>query len=103
MFRKASPSGFLTNIETSSDRSREFPDTSCSSVADGSRQTGGPFLLRNCAGKLRSAADIHAFLLSNLSLMKVVTKGSSSSSSETVERPGRKRGLSLSSSSSSGV
>ena len=27
--RRASPSGFLPNIETSSDRSCEFPDTSC--------------------------------------------------------------------------
>ena len=57
MLRKASPSGFLPKIETSSDRSREFPDTSCSSVADGSRQTGGPLLLRNCAGTPRSVED----------------------------------------------
>ena len=57
MLRRVSPPGFLSKIETSSDRSREFPETSCSSVADVSRQTGGPFLLRNCAGTLRSAAD----------------------------------------------
>ena len=57
MLRRASPSGLLPKIETSSDRSREFPETSSSSVADGSRQTGGPFLLRNCAGTLRSATD----------------------------------------------
>ena len=41
----------------SSDRSREVPDTSCSSVADGSRQTGVPFLLRNGVGTLRIAED----------------------------------------------
>ena len=50
---RASPSGFLLQIETSSDRSREFPDTSCSSVVDESCQTGGPFsstyLCRNFA------------------------------------------------------
>ena len=57
MLRRDSPSGFLPKIETSSDQSREFPDTPCSSVADGSRQTGGPFLLRHCAGIMRSAAD----------------------------------------------
>ena len=57
MVRSASPSGFLPKIETSSEHSREFPDTSCSSVADGSRQTGGPFLLRNCAGVRRPAAE----------------------------------------------
>ena len=34
---------FLTKIEASSDRSRESPDTSCSSVAVGSCHTGGPF------------------------------------------------------------
>ena len=45
MLRRASASGFLPNIETSSYLSREFLDTACSSVADGSRQTGGPFLL----------------------------------------------------------
>ena len=33
MLRRASTSGFLPNIETSFDRSREFPDTSRSSVA----------------------------------------------------------------------
>ena len=44
-------------IETSSDLSREFTDTSCSSVAVGSRQTGGIFLFRYCAGVLRCAAD----------------------------------------------
>ena len=57
ILRRASPSGFLPNIETSSDRSREFPDTSWSSVADGSRHTGGPFLLRNDVGILLSVAD----------------------------------------------
>ena len=61
MLRRASPSGTLPNIETSSDRSREFPDTSCSSVADGSHQTGGPFLLRTGVGIPRSAADIFFF------------------------------------------
>ena len=57
MLRRASPSGFLPKIETSPYRSREVPDTSCSSVAEGSRQTGGPFLLRKCVRILRSAAD----------------------------------------------
>ena len=40
---------FARKNEASSARSRESPDTSCSSVADGSRQTGGPFLLRTGA------------------------------------------------------
>ena len=71
MLRRASPSGFLPKIETSSDRSREFPDTSCSSVADGSRQTGGPFLLHNCAGVRRSAGKKNAFLPPVLFLMQV--------------------------------
>ena len=39
--------------EMSCDRSREVPDTSGSSVAEGSRQIGGPFLLRNGVGTLR--------------------------------------------------
>ena len=99
MLRRASPSGFLPNIGTSSDRSREFPDTSCSSVADGSCQTGGPFLLRNGVGALRSATDSRFFI--NSVLDEGCTKGSSSSSSETIERSGRTRGLSSSSSSSS--
>ena len=50
ILRKASPSGFLPQIGPSSDRSREFPDTSGSIVADGSRQIGGPFLFRNGVG-----------------------------------------------------
>ena len=50
--------------------SRKFPDTSCSSVADGSRQTRGSFLLRNCAGILRVLWQIHAFLPSVLYLMQ---------------------------------
>ena len=57
MLRRVSPSGLLPNIETSSDRSREFPDTSCSSVADESCLIGGPFLLRTCVGTLRPAGD----------------------------------------------
>ena len=36
---------------------RRVSDTPGSNVADGSRQTGGPFLLRNGVGILRSAAD----------------------------------------------
>ena len=43
MLPRASPSAYLHKTVTSSDRSREFPDTSCSRVADGSRKTGGPF------------------------------------------------------------
>ena len=62
MLLRASPSKFFPDIETSSDRTREFPDTSCSSVADGSSQTGGPFLLRPCVGTLRSASDSRFFL-----------------------------------------
>ena len=73
MLRRASPSGILPNIETSSYRSREFPDTSCSSVADGSRQTGGPLLLRNGVAIPRSATDSR-FFLSTLSLVKVAPK-----------------------------
>ena len=100
MLRRASPSGTLPNIETSSDRPSKFPDTSCSSVADGSRQTGGPFLLRNGVGIPRSAADSR-FSFINSVLDEGRTKGSSSSSSETIERSGRTRGLSSSSSSHS--
>ena len=76
-FWRASPS------ETSCDRSREFPDTLCSSGADGSRQTGGPFLLRNGVGTLRIAEDSR---FSAFSLDAGCTRGSlsSSSSSETV-------------------
>ena len=37
IFWRASQSEFLLKLETSSDRSREVPDTSYSSVADGSR------------------------------------------------------------------
>ena len=40
-----------------SDRSREVFGASCSSVADGSRQTGGPLVVRNSTGTLLSAAD----------------------------------------------
>ena len=40
---------FLPKIEVSSARSRESPDTSCSSVAVGSCHTGGAFLLRTGA------------------------------------------------------
>ena len=36
---------------------REIRDTSCSSVADGSRQTGGPFLLRKGVGAQRIAEN----------------------------------------------
>ena len=41
MLRRPSPSAFLPRIEASSARSRESPDTSCSSVAVGSCHTGG--------------------------------------------------------------
>ena len=62
----SSPSGFLLKIETSSDRSREFPGTFRSSGADGSRQTGGPFssssLCRNCAFCGRFTLFFHQFL-----------------------------------------
>ena len=102
MLRRASPSGFLPNIETSSDLSREFPDTSGSNVADGSRQTGGPFLLRNCVGTLRSVADSH-FSITGSFLDDGRIIGSSSSSSAAIERFVRTRGLSSSSSSSSRV
>ena len=56
-FLESSPSDFLTNLETSSDRSREVPDTIRPSGADGSSQTGGPFLLRHGVGTLRTAED----------------------------------------------
>ena len=91
---------FLHSIETSFDRSRDFPDTSCSSVADGSRQTGGPFLFRNGVRTLRSAADSR-FSFTGSILEDGRTRGSSSSSSEAVTVSGQTRGLSSSSSSSS--
>ena len=69
----------FAQIETSSDRSREFLDTSCFRVADGSRQTGGPILLRNSAGTLRSAADS---CFTGSSLNGGCTRGLSSSSSQ---------------------
>ena len=84
---------------TSSDRSSEVPDTSCSSVPDGSHQTGSPFL-RNGVGTLRTAEDSR---FGAFSLEGGCTRGLSSSSysAETVVRSGRTRGLSSSSSSSS--
>ena len=100
MLRRASPSGFVPNIGTSSDRLREFLDTSCSSVAEGSRQTGGPLLFRNGVGIPRSAAASRFTFIDSV-FDEGRTKGSSSSSSETRERSGRTRGLSSSSSSSS--
>ena len=72
---------FLPKLEASLNRSREVPDTYCSSVADGSPQTGGPFLLRNGVGTLRVEADSR-FTISDLDAG--CTKGLSSSSSETV-------------------
>ena len=65
-------------------------------------QAVGPFLLRNCAGTLRSAVDSR-FSFTNFSLDAGGTRGLSSSSSETTGRSGRTRGLSSSSSSSSRV
>ena len=95
IFWRASPSEFLPKLETPSVRSREVPDTSCSSVADGYCQTGGPVLLRNGVGTLRVAED------PRFSADGGCTKGlSSSSSSETVVWSERTRGLSSSSSSS---
>ena len=43
MLRRASPSAFLPKVDTSSDRSRESPDTSCSSAVVGSCHAGGSF------------------------------------------------------------
>ena len=85
-------------FDTSLDRSREVPNTSSYSVADGSRQTGGPFLLRNGLGTLRIEVDSR-FTVSDLDAG--CTKGLSSSSSEMVVRSERTRGLPSSSSSSS--
>ena len=96
---RASPSGFLLEIHTYSDRSREFPDTSCSSVADGSRQSGGPFILRNGAGSLRSAADSR-FSFTGSFLDADRTRSCSSPSSETAVPSGQTRGSSSSSPSS---
>ena len=75
---------FFLQLETSSDRSREVPDTSCSNVADGSRQTGNSFLC-NGVGTLRIAEDSH---FGAFSLEGGCTRGlsSSSSSAETVVR-----------------
>ena len=59
------------------------------------------FLLRNCVGTLRAAADSRfSFINSVLDLH--CTRGLSSSSSETTARSGRTRDLSSSSSSNSG-
>ena len=101
MLRRASPSGTLPNIETSCDRSREFPDASCSSGADGSRQTGSPFLLRNGVGILRSAAESRFSFTSSFLDDGRTRRSSSSSSSEAVIGSGQTRGLSAPSSSSS--
>ena len=100
MLRRASPSGTLPNIETSSDRSREFLDKSCSSGAGGSRQTGAPFCFV-MVWEYRVLQQIHVFFYINSVLDEGRTRGSSSSSSETIERFGRTRGLSSSSSSHS--
>ena len=86
-------------LETSSDCSREFPDTSCSSVADGSRQNGSPFL-RNGVGTLRIEEDSR-FGASSLDAGCTRGISSSFSSSGTVVWSGRTRSLSFSSSSSS--
>ena len=73
IFWRASPSDFLPNVETSFDRTREILDTSCSSVADRSRQTGGPFL-RNGVGIVHFAEDSR--LSSTVqSLMEIAPKG----------------------------
>ena len=60
------------------------------------------FLLRNCAGTLRSAADSR-FSSTTSFLDEGCIRGLSSSSSESVKRSGLTRGLSSSSSSSSRV
>ena len=78
---RGSPSDFLRKPETSSDRSHEVPDTPCSSVADGSRQTGGPFLPRTCVGTVRSATDSR-FSCTGSFLDVSCTRCLSSSSSE---------------------
>ena len=91
ILRRASPSGFLLKIEPFSYRSREFPDTSGSSVADGSRQTGGPFLLRYGVGILHPATSSRfSFFISVLDVD--CTSGLSSSSSGTLARSGQTRG-----------
>ena len=66
-------------------------------MPDGSRQTGGIILLRNGAGTLRIEVDSR-FTVSDLDAG--CTEGLLSSSSETVVRSERTRGLSSSSSSS---
>ena len=102
ILRRASSSWFLPKIEPSSDRSREFPDTSGSSVAGWSRQSGGPFLLRYGVGILRLATGSRfSFIISVLDVE--CTRGLSSSSSGTLTRSGRTRSLLSSSSSSSDV
>ena len=52
-------------------------------MADGSRQTGGLFLLRNGVGTLRVAADLRS---TGSDFDAGYTRGFSSSSSETVAR-----------------
>ena len=101
MFWSSPLSGFLPTFETS-ECSREVPDVSCSSVADGSRQTGCPFLLRNGAGTLRIATDSR-FSPTDSFIDVDCTRGLSSSSSESALQSERTRGWSSSSSSSSRV
>ena len=85
----------LDDIVKSFTISRVFPDTSASIVADGSRQTGGPFLvLRSGVGTLRSATGPR-FSLINSVLDVGCIRGLSSSSSETLARSGRTKGLSF--------
>ena len=100
IFWSATLSECVPMLETSSDRSREVPNTSSSSVADGSLWTGGHFLLRNGVGTLRVEANSR-FTVSSLDAG--CSRGLSSSSSETAVRSGQTRSLSFSSSSGSRV
>ena len=68
----------------------------------GLAKLGGLFLLRNGVGILRSAADSRISVINSVFDVDC-SKGLSSSSSETLARSGRTRGLSSSSSSSSRV
>ena len=97
MLQRVSLSGYLPKIDTSCDRSREVPDTFCSSVADGSRQTGGSFLLSGVG----NSAYCGRFTLQLFFPDEGCTRGllSSSPFSEPVVRSEWTKGLSSSSSS----
>ena len=96
---RASPSGFLPQIETLLIAHASFLTHLVPCGRRISPDWRSFFLLRNCVGTLCAAADSRfSFINSVLDLR--CTRGLSSSSSETIARSGRTRDLSSSSSSS---